>query len=60
MEKKRFGVPIRVIRVIRGSIGHRYEKNRSGESIGCGWQMRATQCSQVSCPLRMRISTRRK
>ena len=37
-----------------------YEKNRSGESIGCGWQMRATQCSQVSCPLRMRISTRRK
>jgi hypothetical protein len=24
------------------------EKNLSGESIGCGWQMRATQCSQLS------------
>ena len=37
-----------------------HAKNRSGESIGCGLQMRATQCSQLSCPLRITISTRRK
>src|SRR5262245_24867594 len=29
-----------------------YAKKRSGESIGCGLQMRATQCSQLSWPLR--------
>src|SRR5438477_5737970 len=37
-----------------------YAKKRSGESIGCGLQMRATQCSQLSWPLRISISTRRK
>src|SRR5207248_699153 len=37
-----------------------HAKKRSGVSIGCGLQMRATQCSQVSCPLRISISTRKK
>src|SRR2546429_7451374 len=37
-----------------------HAKNRSGVSNGCGLQMRATQCSQVSCPLRISISTRKK
>ena len=52
-------VHIRVIRV-NPRVPWLTQKNRSGESIGCGWQMRATQCSQVSCPLRIWISTRRK
>src|SRR5439155_23396280 len=56
-----------------GSIGHgrrdsstslgmtnTQAKNRSGESMGCGLQMRATQCSQLSWPLKISISTRRK
>src|SRR5439155_19265453 len=37
-----------------------HAKKRSGVSRGCGLQMRATQCSQVSCPLRISISTRKK
>ena len=37
-----------------------HAKNRAGESIGCGLQIRATQCSQLSWPLRISISTRRK
>src|SRR5207302_729815 len=37
-----------------------HAKNRSGVNRGCGLQMRATQCSQVSCPLRISISTRKK
>src|SRR6476660_3968326 len=35
-------------------------KKRSGGSTGLGLQIRATQCSQLSCPLRISISTRRK
>src|SRR5213079_162354 len=35
-------------------------KKRSGESIVFGLQIRATQCSQLSWPLRISISTRRK
>ena len=37
-----------------------HAKNRSGDSSGCGLQMRATQCSQLSWPLRISISTRKK
>src|SRR5205807_6557378 len=35
-------------------------KNLSGDSMGCGLQMRATQCSQLSWPLRISISARMK
>ena len=37
----------------------RQRKKRSGESIVCGLQIRATHCSQLSRPLRISISTRR-
>jgi hypothetical protein len=37
-----------------------YAKKRSGDRSGCGLQMRATQCSQLSWPLRISISTRKK
>lgn len=37
-----------------------YAKNRSGGIIGCGLQMRSTQLCQLSEPLRISISTRKK
>src|SRR5580704_5168287 len=61
--KKTFNGPSRTgnyaARPTRNSeIRNDQAKNRSGESIGCGLQMRATQCSQLSWPLRISISTR--
>jgi hypothetical protein len=40
--------------------GHAQAKKRSGGRTGLGLQIRATQCSQLSCPLRISISTRKK
>ncbi len=37
-----------------------HPKNRSGAIIACRWQIRSTQLCQLSAPLRISISTRRK
>src|SRR5580700_6568488 len=55
---RKFGNNERFLDFARNDKGQ--AKKRSGESMGCGLQMRATQCSQLSWPLRISISTRRK